>query len=222
MSRDLCILAETYGVDKCPAINHTYTPAYDKLLSQFRNSTKLFLEIGVGNAPLMKPIVGERYIPGASLRMWRDYFQNSQIVGCDILESVLFQEDRIQTFYVDQSSESSLTTFAVNNLTRLGEYVDIILDDGSHIDSHQKLTFQTLWKCVRPNGGIYIIEDIPRSRLDEFSKLNAVCGFRDAKLIYVHDNEKDTEGFVAFQKVEHLEQSSQQTYRYIPRLGKIH
>lgn len=199
---DLCTLAEMYGVDKCPAINHTYTPAYDKLLSQFRDSVKLFLEIGIGNVPLMKPIVGEAYRPGASLRMWRDYFQNSQIVGCDILESVLFQDERIQTFYVDQSSESSLTTFALNNLKRLGDYADIILDDGSHIDSHQKLTFRTLWRHVRPNGGIYIIEDIPRARLEEFSKLNMVYGFSDAKLIYVHDNENDREGFVAFQKVE--------------------
>lgn len=199
---DLCTLAEMYAVDKCPAINHTYTPAYDKLLSQFRSSAKLVLEIGIGNIPLMKPIVGERYRPGASLRMWRDYFQNSQIVGCDILESVLFQDERIQTFYVDQSSESSLTAFAQNSLKPLGDYADVILDDGSHIDSHQKLTFRTLWKHVRPNGGIYIIEDIPRARLEEFSKLNMVYGFSDAKLIFVHDNENDREGFVAFQKVE--------------------
>lgn len=36
---------------------------------------------------------------------------------------------------------------------------DIIIDDGSHISSHQILTFNVLWDKLKI-GGLYFIEDI--------------------------------------------------------------
>ena len=40
--------------------------------------------------------------PGASLRVWRDYFPNAIIYGADIDKDILFAEERIKTFYIDQ------------------------------------------------------------------------------------------------------------------------
>ena len=34
---------------------------------------------------------------------------------------------------------------------------------GSHIVEHQIVSFKTLWNFVRPNGGLYIIEDMHTS-----------------------------------------------------------
>lgn len=45
---------------------------------------------------------------GASLRVLRDYFPNALIVGADIDKSVLFQEARIKTCYVDQLDAESV------------------------------------------------------------------------------------------------------------------
>ncbi len=36
---------------------------------------------------------------------------------------------------------------------------DIILDDGSHVSDHQKISFETLWPLLKV-GGLYVIEDL--------------------------------------------------------------
>jgi len=201
MSSDLCVLAEKYGVDKCPTFLHSYTPHYNTLLNPLRSSINCVLEIGIGNTPLMAPIVGKIYKPGASLRMWKDYFPNAQIIGCDILKSVLFNdEERIHTFFVDQSQKTSLEGL-MTNVKTINQYPDLIIDDGSHIDVHQRTSFRVLWDYVRPNGGIYIIEDISLHLFDSFSRIHLDMGFTDAELIYKHKgNNNGNDAFVAFRK----------------------
>lgn len=148
---DLCQLAMKYRSDKCPQIYHSYTPVYHEILNPLRDTVRSFLEIGIGNIPLMKAFAGDSYSPGASLRMWRDYFPSAYIYGCDIDSSVLFEEERISTFVVDQSDIASLKTVK-------GEY-DIILDDGSHDPRHQQISLIALWPLL-VEGGLYIIEDV--------------------------------------------------------------
>ena len=46
--------------------------------------------------------------PGASLKMWRDYFPNAMIFGADIDKDILFNDQRITTFYVDQLNSDSI------------------------------------------------------------------------------------------------------------------
>ena len=52
--------------------------------------------------------MGERGKPGASLKAYRDFFKNSEIYGADIDSQILFKDDRISTYYVDQTKERSL------------------------------------------------------------------------------------------------------------------
>jgi hypothetical protein len=40
--------------------------------------------------------------------------------------------------------------------------MDIVLDDGSHVATHQRTSFQTLWPLLSA-GGLYIIEDMHTS-----------------------------------------------------------
>ncbi len=181
----LCRLAYTHGSDKCPRISHTYTPLYHALLHN--RKVKNVLEIGVGNVPLMKHIVGETYRPGASLRMWRDYFPEATIYGCDIDRTVLFEDDRIKTFWVDQSSTRELET-CVPDL----QY-DLILDDGSHILKHMKTSFNVLWSKVAPDG-YYIIEDINDYMIEPFKEM------APESVIQVHRGTVDGDGFIVFQK----------------------
>ena len=95
-------------------------------------------------------------IPGASLRVWRDYFRNAQIYGADIDKNVLFQEDRISTFYVDQLNTSSIETM----WKKIGiKNFDIIIDDGLHNTDANINLFTNSFNKLKRNG-IYIIEDI--------------------------------------------------------------
>jgi hypothetical protein len=95
-------------------------------------------------------------IPGASLKVWRDYFKNAQIYGADIDRNILFQEDRIKTYYVDQLNTSSIETM----WKKIGiQNFDIIIDDGLHtIDANINLFINSFNKLKK--NGIYIIEDV--------------------------------------------------------------
>jgi len=200
MATELCKLGEKYLVDKTPKFGgHSYTPQYHALLSPLRKSTKLVLEIGVGNIPLMRSITGEKYKPGASLRMWRDYFPNAQIIGCDILPEVVFTAKNIATFVADQSNVGSLETL-ISNVKKFEEFADLIVDDGSHNENHQVISFKTLWKLVKPNG-IYIIEDISMTFFDRIKNLPVEFNFKDAEIFQAYYGNSFGDNFVAFRKV---------------------
>jgi len=194
------MLAKQYGVDKCPEINHNYTPTYHSVLNSTRSKILIFLEIGIGNIPLMAPIVGKSYKPGASLRMWRDYFPNASVIGCDIDKTVLFNDEhRIKTFFADQSSKVSLQNLIETDIKPPNNMVDIILDDGSHIKEHQILSFKTLWKYVK-SGGFYIIEDVWKTHLDEFASLPGIFGFSDGEVIAKFNDKSDMQGLIIYKK----------------------
>jgi hypothetical protein len=191
---ELCELAFKYKVDKCPQIYHSYTPEYHKILHPLRDSVMKLVEIGIGNYPLMSQIVGKEYKHGASLFMWRDYFPHAQIIGCDILKEVQFTEERIETYIVDQSNEDSLKQFS-----DIIKDFDILLDDGSHVESHMILSFKQLWGNVK-RGGLYIIEDIKYNSMHIFEKLHTTLGFDDAELVVSHPGRNSWDGFVIFKK----------------------
>ena len=151
MSR-LCELAEKYGCDKVASIFHDYTAYYDELLRD--RPVKRVLEIGIGNMACMNHL--QEYKPGASLRMWRDYFPGAEIWGVDNDPGVFFQESAIHTTYCDQSLEASLVYVA----GLLGGKFDFILDDGSHQLEHQALTANTLIPRLLSPTGVYVIEDV--------------------------------------------------------------
>ena len=119
--------------------------------------------------------------PGASLRVWRDYFTNSLIYGADIDKNILFEEDRIKTFYVDQLNEFSIKEMW-SNINKSN--FDIILDDGLHTFEAGITLFLNSFNKLRKNG-IYIIEDVDfmyiKKLADRLSKYNP-------EIIILNDN----------------------------------
>ena len=212
---ELCILGQKYNVDKSPFFgNHTYTPEYHKLLKDIRNNVDKVLEIGIGNIPLMSGLTHSSYKPGASLRMWRDYFPKANIIGCDILKDVLFNEERISTFLTDQSNIISLN----NLMTSIGNNIDLIIDDGSHIQEHMVTSFITLWKNIKYNG-IYIIEDIHISFFDRIMKLNDEFNLFDAKCIMAYKGKFVSDNFVVFKKLHIFDTRNEMLKYYCDKLS---
>ena len=72
---------------------------------------------------------------------------------------------------------------------------DIILDDGSHIVEHMILSFNTLFKYVKP-GGFYIIEDIKKNDLDIFTKMDFLGG----ELYKIHEGNSDWDSMIIIKK----------------------
>jgi hypothetical protein len=157
----LCNLAMKYGTDKVGAIFHDYTPFYDDFLGG--RQMRRVLEIGIGTAACMNHMVkggvaeiSSVYQPGASLRMWRDYFPTAVVWGLDNDPSAMVTDIRIQSMLCDQGSEESL----LNAAAKMGGKFDLIIDDGSHQLEHQILTAKTLIPALLSSTGVYIIEDV--------------------------------------------------------------
>jgi hypothetical protein len=142
---------------------HTYSNYYYSLFNHFKDDVKLVFECGIGtNNPDLPSNMTVNGIPGASLRVWRDYFKNAQIYGADIDKNILFQEDRIKTYYVDQLNTPSIETM----WKRIGiQNFDIIIDDGLHANDANINFFINSFDKLKKNG-IYIIEDVSIYRIN--------------------------------------------------------
>jgi len=147
-----------YGSDKGGKNNHhNYADYYSEIFYYKRNDIKNFLEIGLGtNNTELASNMGKDGTPLASLRAWQDFFLNANIYGADIDKKILKNENRIKTFYVDQTSPTEIANMfgkiGVNNF-------DIILEDGLHEYNANICFFENSINYLSPNG-IYIIEDV--------------------------------------------------------------
>jgi hypothetical protein len=108
--------------------------------------------------------------PGASLRVWRDYFPNATIYGADIDRDILFQDERIRTFYVDQLDPAAIR--AMWEQVGVGDF-DFMIDDGLHTFEAGRCLFEHSVAQLAADG-IYVIEDVLPADLVRYKDL-----FRD-------------------------------------------
>lgn len=171
-------IADSYGTDKSSFI-HNYCVKYERYLPFKRYNALKILEIGV--------------LRGDSLKMWKDYFYRSEIIGIDITsECKNYEQDRIHIEIGSQIDGEFLNAVSV----KCGPF-DMILDDGSHMNSHQIYSFEHLFKSIK-SGGVYIVEDCmvsywsefeggylkEGSTMDYFKKLSDDVNFRGLKNLH--------------------------------------
>lgn len=136
-----------HGTDKSSG-RHDYMRFYEFYFSKFKEDSFTLLELGVGP---------ERN-KGKSLLTWRDYFQNANIVGVDIRpDAKTVETERVSVEIGDLSSSGFLSA-----LVKKYPANKIIIDDASHVWSHQILAFEMLFQTVVP-GGLFVIEDVNTS-----------------------------------------------------------
>ena len=122
------------------SIIHDYLKKYEKYFPFDRSDKIKILEIGVLN--------------GSSVKTWKEYFFNAEIIGIDINpDCKKYEEDRIHIEIGDQSDQNFL-----NYVSKKHGFFDLILDDGSHINSHVLKSFEHLFNYVKPQG-LYVVED---------------------------------------------------------------
>lgn len=165
---NLTNLMNKYGSDKGGLNNHhNYSLFYSEIFGAKKNSIKNFLEIGLGTNNINVPSnMGKNGRPLASLMAWRDYFPNAKIYGADIDKDILQNEERIQTFFVDQRDPETIfkmfESFGVDKF-------DIIIEDGLHEYNANIVFFENSIKHLS-NDGIYIIEDIFYKDIKKFQR----------------------------------------------------
>ena len=121
---------------------------YEKQFSVFREKPMRLIEIGFRH--------------GASLALWSSYFCNGKIIGLDNLSDACIQENlsinqdwltraNIETIIGDAYSKSFSESVPGN--------FDIIIDDGPHSITSQKIAIELYLKKLNA-GGLFIVEDI--------------------------------------------------------------
>lgn len=170
----LAQLCDKYGSDKGEIEKnnhpyswtaHNYTDYYSRLFSHCRHHIQKVFECGLGTQnPAIPANMGLSGKPGASLRVWRDYFPQARIFGADIDKNILFTEERIRTFYLDQTVSNEIAgmwlTIGENNF-------DFILDDGLHTYEAAICLFENSISQLS-NDGIYVIEDVRTKEMKRF------------------------------------------------------
>ena len=146
-------IANRYALDKGTTIPNdgkhhgprlNFTLVYEKWMDSIRNDVKKIVEIGVEN--------------GNSLKMWSEYFPKAKIYGIDINDKSIYNTDRITCYQCDQSDSNKL----LKTMDLIGNDVDVIIDDGSHVVSHQQTTLAQLFPYVK-RGGMFWVEDLHTS-----------------------------------------------------------
>jgi hypothetical protein len=127
------------GTDKT-YLGNDYLQHYARIFAAYKDLPINVLEIGVSN--------------GGSLRTWQQYFSQATIIGIDIQpKCAQYAGDRMIVEIGSQTDEPFLQEIARRYQPQ------IIIDDGSHLSSHQIISLECLFSLL-PAGGIYVIEDM--------------------------------------------------------------
>lgn len=146
-------LFTSHGSDK--STKHNYHLLYASILKGKRGLPLNILEIGLGtNNPNLPSSMRGKGVPGASLRAFREWGQYFDVYGADIDKDILFTENRIKTYFVDQTNLESLNDLAVQLPT-----FDLIIDDGLHTPWANLNTLNFALKLLKPSG-YFVVEDI--------------------------------------------------------------
>ena len=144
---------------------HNYTTFYYRIFNEMRNKKLRIFELGLGtNNVNLESNMGADGRPGASLYGWAEFFPNSSVFGADIDKDILFNEDRISTFYCDQTNPEVIKDMW--NHAALEEPFDIIIEDGLHTYEANVCFFDN--SIHKLKAGYYIIEDILTSDIKRF------------------------------------------------------
>ena len=73
-------------------------------------------------------VSAQTFTPGAYLGVWKEFFPLANIFGGDLDHSILFREDRIETFGIDQTDPAAISEV----FKKTGGGFDLIVDDGLH------------------------------------------------------------------------------------------
>lgn len=157
----LTVLADRYGSDKGTAHGdrHRYTQLYDVLLHPYRHGIGKMLELGLARGGPEAEIGGrvERQVDSPSVAAWLEYFPTAEVYGFDISDFSHLEAAHPRFRFVRGDCGSTADLAGLRQ--RLGNDVDLIIDDASHASYHQQLALRELFPCLR-SGGLYIIEDL--------------------------------------------------------------
>ena len=128
----------------------TYFQVYEEMFNKYVGKKMTFVEVGV--------------LQGGSLFMWREYFgKNARIIGIDLHPNAKELEKHGFEIYIGSQSDKN---FWRNFYTKVGK-IDILLDDGGHVNDQQIVTLSESVNNINDDG-IIMTEDVHTSYFKKF------------------------------------------------------
>ena len=128
----------------------TYFQVYEEMFNKYVGKKITFVEVGV--------------LQGGSLFMWREYFgKDARIIGIDLHPNAKELEKHGFEIYIGSQSDKN---FWRNFYTKVGK-IDILLDDGGHVNDQQIVTLSESVNNIN-DGGIIMTEDVHTSYFKKF------------------------------------------------------
>jgi Methyltransferase domain len=119
-----------------------YFAIYDQFLEPYVGSKVKMLEIGVSK--------------GGSLGLWRKFLGDEALIfGIDIDPDCAAYDGESASVRIGSQDDPQFLRSIVSEMGG----IDVVLDDGSHVSSHQRTSFNVLFPFLS-EGGLYIIEDL--------------------------------------------------------------
>ena len=145
---ELCEIGKKYDTDKSSQRNnvtdyrhcHPYTLFYDGLFRNKKNESLKIAELGI--------------LDGGSLRMWQEYFINSEIYGFEYNDQFItifknkFNNDRITLSNINVHNNNSI----INAFRQLNIQYDIIIEDTTHQFEDQIRVIENIYSYLKPGG----------------------------------------------------------------------
>jgi hypothetical protein len=170
-----------HGSDK--SNHHNYHYVYGPILKN-RNEVTGILEIGMGtNNTDVVSNMGQEGKPGASLRAFKEFLPNATIYGADVDKRILFEEDRIKTFYVDQTKSETLDLLN----KQIPENLDLIIDDGLHSPNANIAVLTFALNKLKPNGW-FVVEDISENAIQVWEVMAELLPKEYSSYLFQADN----------------------------------
>jgi cephalosporin hydroxylase len=127
-----------------------YLPVYDEHLARYRGTGARLLEIGVSR--------------GGSLEVWRRYLGPAATVfGIDVNPACAERVDPPNQVRIGSQADPEFLRSVVREMGGL----DVVIDDGSHVASHQLATFRTLFPLLAEDG-VFVVEDLHTAYMPRF------------------------------------------------------
>lgn len=180
-------LFNKYGSDKA---KNGYSSLYTTLISNLNkiekpNESITIMEIGIGsNNPSIPSNMGANGKPGASLKAFRDFNVKIECIGFDIDSKILFNENRIKTFAIDQQDFYS---FSKTLYFYKSKWPGLMIDDGLH-SPYANINSLLCFMQFSTYGNYLVVEDIPKRTVGIWELINQLISDKNF-LTWIYESE---------------------------------
>lgn len=140
-------LFNKYKSDK--SLSHDYHIPYGSIYNLLPAGPMFEIGIGSHNPNFPSTMGGGSWVPGGSLRAWRDTKKFTHCYGADIDKDVIFNDHKISIFVVDQLNIDSLQKLNEGLRSHEPHGFSLIIDDGFHDFTANSNSFRVFKSLIK-------------------------------------------------------------------------